>query len=256
MPSLSTTLASIKTRKATTASLTQHLGSSIHDKIQNARKEPKNIITHLHAPEGQADAVAAMKSTFEQKFGFELPAELISFYEQFDGFEWRNIPLKQEMKYFLEESESWLVDQFKLPSNFADLSLEEWQSPTYQDAFSEISAILRIANFGDLDQIHGRSTNPSAKDILYYNEHVDQLDNHASRTVIPAAKQLFNPGNKSGAVDGIELYYFDFFSSFAQIVLGIKDQKIALYQAQYGYGDLRKIKENIPTYLKKIIVRA
>lgn len=248
-------LASIKTRKATTVSKTQHLGRSIHDKLQNLLQQDKTIITHAYFPEGNLEKVAAMKAHFVQQFGFDLPPELVSFYEIFDGFELRTLTLGEDMQYFLED-ESWLISDFKLPPNFADLPIQEWQTDAYKDAFSEIGALLKIEDTNDLGIVTGRTTIPHAQGMAYYHDHTHELDNYGKKTIIPAADQLFSNGNKSGVVDGLELYYFDFFSHFSQIVLGIKDGKIALYQVKYGYGELSKIRENIPTYLKKIIIRA
>ena len=108
----------------------------------------------------------------------------------------------------------------------------------------------------DFEDIGGSLTYPKERDLTYYGDITHELPKEGScTTVIPPADRLFSAGNKAGSVNGIELYYFDVFSSFHQIVLGVKGQDVALYQAKYGYGDLRKIKEDFPTYFKEILIR-
>lgn len=254
MESLQNILAGVKTRKSVTPSSVQNLGASVHDKIQNMIKDEKTVVTNAFFPEGKPEKAAAMKENFQKKFGFETPAELVSFYEIFDGFELRTVDLENTMPSFMEENK-WLTESYNLPADFGRLSMKEWQSEAYQGVSEELQSMLGMRNFQNLDMVGGRTTNPEATDITYYEDHTHMIDEYGLNTVIPSADKLFTQGNKAGEAQGVELYYFDFFTHFNQIVLGIAHGKMHLYQVKYGYGELQKIDEDITAYLKKIIIR-
>lgn len=254
MQSLQSVLSSVKSRRATTPSAVQNLGASVHDKLQNIVKGGKVMISHAYFPEGSVEKAAAMKETFRRKFGFEVPEALVSFYEIFDGFELRLVAPEDDLKDLLEEHD-WLKESYSLPGDYADFTLEEWRSGKYNGVLQELSSFFEVADLGDPDQVKGRTTLPEEEGILYYGDHTHIIDNYGAKTIIPPAERLFDDGNRSGEADGVELYYFDFFTFFNQVVIGISKGKADLYQVKYGYGELEKIDEDIPTYLKKVIIR-
>lgn len=250
-------LATIKDRTATTESPAKFLGRTIHDKLQNFLKQgEKYLIKNAHFPEGSPEKVALLKQTFEQQFGFELPAALVSFYEIFDGFELHTQDLSPATLRTLLEEQDWILSDYKITIDFADLSVEEWRTGKNRGPLEEIKYLVGIQNEMDFEQVGGSLTYPKEKGLAYFGDITHELPKEgSSTTVIPPADRLFSKENKAGEVDGIALYYFDVFSHFYQIVLGVQGQQVALYQAQYGYGDLQKIKEDLPTYFKKILVR-
>jgi hypothetical protein len=247
----------VKNRTATTDSSSKFLGKSIYTRIQNFLQQgEKFIIKNAHFPIGSEEKVQELQNIFEQKFGFPLPNELASFYEIFDGFELHTQDLSPNTTRHLLQENDWILNDYNLTLDFADLSISEWRTGTNRGGLEELKYLVGLHNMDDFEDVGGPLTSAIANDYAYYGDITHEIAKEGScSTIIPNATRLFSDGNKAGEVDGIQLYYFDVFSSFYQIVIGIKDKKVALYQANYGYGDLTRIKENIPTYLKKIIVR-
>lgn len=255
--SLQELLVAIKSRVATTDSPSKNLARSVHDKLQNFLKQgEKYFIKNIHLPEGDLQKVATLREDFEAKFDFPLPAPLASFYELFDGFELHTQDLSPTILQPVLQDNDWTISGVKIDEKFPNLSLEEWRTDENRSSWEAVANFVGLYDPMDSDTAGGSLTRPKAKDFSYYGDttHLIPVEGN-NTTIIPPADRLFSAANKAGEVNGIELYYFDVFSSFYQIVIGIKDKKAILYQANYGYGDLQKIKEDIPTYLKKVLVR-
>lgn len=217
------------------------LGQLLQNKLSKVLANERLHISILYAPEGDRDAAQDLEKQFQKRYGQPLDPQLLSFYECFDGLEIKIVSFEAEAIAQTLNEQDWIKDTYNLTETCTSLTVSEWQEQ-YPDAFDDILSSKRAYPKERL----------STPGDFYYGDGCDDL---SFRTIIPDSYSLLSKRNLVETVDGTDLYYFDFFSGFNQIMLGVKDGNTQLYQAKYGYGDLTPITDDFQTYFKERLIR-
>ncbi|MCU0438123.1 MAG: hypothetical protein MUC49_09410 [Raineya sp.] len=242
-------LKDVKLRSSSFSDSLQHFGQVLAQKCQNFISDPSNVITHFYAPRGSYENAMKLKKLFFDKFGFEAPSELLSFYEMFDGLEIRCLTQEEIMDILERNSyvKKVLMDENK---NLLSMSLKEIQKIDNPDLHDEIASDLEISDFYDLETPYPRISNPS--DTYYYP---DSISNEVGIVLIPSMEHLFSDKNRPYDYnESPDLYYFNYFTDFNQMMIGIENNDFNLYQVKYGYGELYKIPESFKEYLETCLI--
>ncbi|WP_347069566.1 hypothetical protein [Flavobacterium sp. WV_118_3] len=218
----------LKECKGTKGSTFENLGQRVYDKIKSIHQNPNLFITHLYIPKGSAENAQMLATQYKQLFNKEIDPELASFYECFDGFEFRYInPSKVWEEYDKDEIVDW--DQFDVDPealSYADMIKNEAYEDEVRDEFHAMIGL-------DFDEpaFNNRMSDPNmVKEFVFYGEAAIEFADSGIRTIIPPAAQLFAEGNKvKHQPDSIHVFYLDYFDFWSQTVLGQKDNTIAVY---------------------------
>ncbi|KIG12501.1 hypothetical protein DB30_01318 [Enhygromyxa salina] len=112
-------------------------------------------------------------------------------------------------------------------------------------ALGELQGSASIRNILDKKQIFGRHTDAGQTGMSFYNN--QELHDKGVATLIPPIEVLFDASNLTDTE--APMVFFDYFSGFNQLVIGKRDDKLALCQVKYGAGEPMWIRETFETYL-------
>ncbi|UUC44475.1 hypothetical protein [Flavobacterium cerinum] len=221
-------IAYLKDCKGIQGSKFENLGQRVYDKIKNIIQDPNLFITHLYIPKGSEENAQMLAAQYKQLFNKEIDPELASFYQCFDGFEFRYInPSQVWEEYDKDEIVDW--DQFDVdPENlsYADMIKNEEYEDEVRDEFHAMIGL----DFEEPAFNNRMSDSDKVKEFVFYGESAIEFPDSGIRTLIPPAVHLFAEGNKvKHQPDSINVFYFDYFDFWSQTVLGKKENTIAIY---------------------------
>ncbi len=254
-PDLLNQIEYLKDCKGTKGSAFENLGQSVYDKIKNIHQNPNLFITHLYIPKGSAENAQMLASQYKQLFNKEIDPELASFYECFDGFEFRYInPSKVWEEYDKDEIVDW--DQFDVDPealSYADMIKNEEYEDDVRDEFHAMIGL-------DFDEpaFNNRMSDPNmVKEFVFYGESAIEFADSGIKTIIPPAAQLFADGNKvKYQPDNINVFYLDYFDFWSQTVLGQKENTIAVYAGTDYSACIENWEYNeIASFLQKRLIK-
>ena len=239
----------LKTCKGIKGSPLEHLGQSVYSRIHSILNDSNKTITHLYIPKGSPERAKQLEADFKQKFGAAIDPHLLSFYHCFDGFEFRYINPKKAWDELKEEVD---VDWGDLGVEPDDLSYEDLNDEAYEDVKDDFYYLAGLSL--DNDDNFQRLSNPAnADDFMFYDENIE-VEDYGVKTLIPPADFLLSEANKVQYTDDT-MYFFNFYSSFRQILLGKRANNIAFFSAEDGQASITQDKETIHTHLKKYLIR-
>ncbi len=231
----------------------ENLGRSTYDKIKNIISDPNKILTHLYIPKGSEEKAKALEARFKEVFNIDIDPELLSFYQCFDGFELR----------YVDPKEAWSeidIEDIDIDWNEFNISPEELSyNDIYKQEYEEIKlAFFSLIGLDENQTSYHRLTDVNkANDFLFYTENIE-VEEYGVKTLIPPADFFFSKENKVEVygADSI-LFYFNFYSSFAQRIYGIHDNALGVYIAADAAAEIIKdpVGNDMRLYFKKFLIR-
>jgi len=218
----------LKDCKGIKGSTFENLGQRVYDKIKDILQNPDLFITHLYIPKGSEENAQMVAAQYKQLFNKEIDPELASFYQCFDGFEFRYInPSQVWEEYDKDKIVDW--DKFDVdPENlsYADMIKNE----EYEDEVrNEFHAMIGL-DFEEPAFNNRMSDSDEVTEFVFYGESAIEFADSGIRTLIPPAAHIFAAGNKvKYQPDSINVFYLDYFDFWSQTVIGEKENTIAVY---------------------------
>ncbi|WP_196889029.1 hypothetical protein [Aureivirga sp. CE67] len=210
----------LKDCKGIKGSIYENLGENVFNQIKNIVLNKDLYITHIYIPKGSEEIAQNLSEIHKIIFNKKINEGLFSFYKCFNGFEFR----------YVNARKMW-EEEINLKAEFKVLSFDDLLKNDCKDLRKEFLEGLGVYENESPFEFRLSDSN-YLYDSGFYDGIEEELE-YSNRKLIPPYDFLFHSGNKIQSTNrGEQLFYFDFYSNFSQILYGEKNDKHVFWQSE------------------------